>query len=119
MRDTAQVVEQRVRDVAGNVDGGDGSVTAAEDPVLHVLDVEVRAAEPVQDLREHADSVQVADRERGCPEPAGLEVDAVPGLARGEGIHDLGDPGGDGVLGLIGRGADVVGPDDGGVLGQP
>ena len=45
-----------------NVDGGDGSVTAAEDPVLHVLDVEVRAAEPVQDLREHADPVQVADR---------------------------------------------------------
>ena len=51
-------------DVAGDVDGRDGRLPAPEDPVLHVLDVEARAAEQVEDLREHADPVEVADSER-------------------------------------------------------
>ena len=57
-------------DLAGDVDGGDGRVAAAEDPVLHVLDVEVRAAEPVEHLGEHADPVEVPDRQRGGAETA-------------------------------------------------
>ena len=84
-----------------------------------MLDIEPFPAQPVQDVGEHADPVQVAHREGGRADPAGREVDAVGCLALHEGVDDLHHPGGDGVLRLLGRGADVVGADHPRVLREP
>ena len=50
------------------------------------------------------------------PSRSGVEVDAVARLARDERLDDLGHPGGDRALGLVGGGTDVMGGDDVGVL---
>ena len=46
-----------------DVDERDRRLAATEDAVHHVLDVELRGAEPVEDLGEHADPVEVAHRQ--------------------------------------------------------
>ena len=103
---------------AGDVDGGDGRLAACEDPVLHVLDVEPGLAQQLQHPGQHADLVEVAHGEGGAAQTARCEVDAVARLARGERVDDLHDARGDGGLGLLGGGADVVGGHDPGVLGE-
>ena len=60
--------QQVVGGLAGHVDGGDGRLAAAEDAVLHVLDVQAGGAELVEDLGEYADAVEVADRQGDRPE---------------------------------------------------
>ena len=94
---------------AGDVDGGDGRLAAREDPVLHVLDVEPGLAQQLQHPGQHADLVEVPHGEGGAAQTARCEVDAVARLAGRERVDDLHDPRGDGGLGLLGGGADVVG----------
>ena len=48
----------------------------------------------------------------------GVEVDAVAGLALDERVDDLDHARGDGALGLLRGGPDVVGPDDARVPGE-
>src|SRR5690349_15390630 len=60
----AQVVDQAVGHRAGQVDRGHGGLPSPEHPVLHVLDVEPRHAEQVEDASEHARLVEVADGHR-------------------------------------------------------
>ena len=106
-----EVGQQVLGERAGDVDRRHRGVAAAEDPVLHVLHVQPVPAQPVQHVCEHADPVEVAHRQRGRADPARSEVDAVRCLALDEGVDDLDDPGGDGVLRLLGRRTDVVGAD--------
>ena len=84
-----------------------------------MLDVEPVPAQPVQDVGEHADPVQVAHGEGGRADPAGGEVDAVGCLALDEGVDHLHHAGGDGVLRLLGRRADVMGADHPRMLREP
>jgi len=87
--------------------GGGGTF---EDDVLDFLDVDIGTPDLVEDEGEDADAVVVADDELPLRGGAAGEVHAVQ---RGAGLHEGFDHTvgflGDGVLGLFGGGADVVG----------
>src|SRR3990170_7944883 len=93
-------------------------MTATEDAVLHVLDVQARGAELVEDLGEYADAVEVADRQGDRSQSSGIEVHALSCLSGHERVDDLRHARGDGALRLLRRGADVVGRDDVGVAAE-
>ena len=91
------------------MDAGARGLGALVDHVLHLLDVDARLADGVEDVGEHAGPIEVSDRKQFGRGRGGGAVDAVGGLAgRVEDLDDADGLGGDRVLGLIGRGADVV-----------
>ena len=100
---------------AVDVDARDRRLAAVEDDVLGLLDVDPGLLQAVEDRGEDADAVVVAHRDEVGRERLLREVHDVRGAARLLVEADDADGlCGDGLLRLLGRGADVVGADDAG-----
>ena len=85
-----------------------GRLGPGENGVLHLLDVDSLLAQPVEHGRQHAHAVVMPHDHALRGGRAAGEVDGADGMAGAlEGLDDPYHFGGDGLGGLVGRGADV------------
>jgi hypothetical protein len=109
--------EQVLAGFGVELDAAAGGGGAFEDDVLDFFDVGVGAADLVHDMSEHTNAVVMADDELPFRGRAGGEVDAVrDGAGGGVGLDDADGFLGDGLLGLLGGSADVMGAVEIGVV---